>query len=230
MRGSYPKKDRTSLNETHTRIRLAVDAMPGKAVWYMPQMYPYSYWSLRPEEEYTLADMRLASYAGLIAGAKGMVFYHWGLLDKAWGTDEKGSKQKLTVDDAIVAQRLRILSALVKELHAVGSIICDGRVNEEPDIRWVEPGLNGPGPQLTRCIEYDGRQYLLVMNLLDVAIEGLVFGPDPAHNYRAYDVEVFLGTDSLSVKTERPGEPRIIVGPRGAGVFALSRRSIIPKE
>lgn len=230
LRGTYEKKYHTSVNETYQRVKRAVDAMAGKAVWFMPPLYPYSYWSLVPEEEFTLRDLRLVNYAGLIAGAKGIVMYHWGLMDGAWGTDEQGNKQQIAVDAATAKQRLDIVRSLVAELHALGPMICDGRPNDEPDIRWIGPGANGPGPQLTRVIEYEGRQYLLVMNLLDQPLTGMVFGPDPAHNWRAYDAEVFLGTEDLSVETERPGQPVITVGPRGSGVFVLSRRSIIPEQ
>ena len=230
LRGTYEKKYHTSINETYRRVKRAVDTMAGKAVWFMPPLYPYSYWSLVPEEEFTLRDLRLVNYAGLIAGAKGIVMFHWGLMDGAWGAGEEGGKLRIAIDEATAKQRLGIVRSLVRELHALGPVICDGRPNDEPDIRWTGPGVNGPGPQLTRVIEYEGRQYLLVMNLLDVPLEGMVFGPDPAHNWRAYDAEVFLGREDLAVTAERPGQPVITVAPRGSGVFVLNRRSIIPAQ
>lgn len=227
LRGTYDKKYLTSINETNRRLRRAVVAMQGKSVWYLAPMYPGSYWSQIPEEGITLGDQRLAVYAGLIAGVKGVIFYHWGLLDLTWTAGEDGKRTKLGVAAETVEQRLDIMRSLAAELHTLGSIICDGRPNDEPDIRWVAPGRNGPGPQFTRAIEYDGKQYVLLLNLLDVPIEAVVFGPDPAHNFRAYDAQVFLGGHDLSTSVEERGEPRIRVGPRGAGVIALSRRPII---
>lgn len=61
----------------------------------------------------------------------------------------------------------------------------------------------------------------------DAKLEGVVFGPDPAHNFRAYDADVFLGAADCSITAERPGEPHIYIAPRGAGVFVLRRRPII---
>ncbi len=228
LRGTTEKKWTTSINETHDRMRRAVEAIPNKSAWYVAPMYPGSYWSLRPEEGMNLQDMRLPVYAGLIAGAKGILFFHWGLLDKTWSKDDTG-KQKKIISYEEQADRLAIMKSLVVELKKLSPILCDGRVNDEPDIRWFEPGKYGPGPQLTRVIEFEGKQYLIVMNLLDVPIEGNVFGPDPAHNFRAYDADVFMGEEYLSVKTEKAGEPIIKIAPRGAGVFVLTRRSIIDK-
>ena len=193
LRGSYKKKYLTSINETYLRMARTVKAMQGKAAWYMPPMYPYSYWSNRPKEDFTLRDTRLTVYAGLIAGAKGIVFYHWGLMDKAWMRDKTGDRKRITVGEKVVARRLGIMKSLAGELRQMGPMICDGRPNDEPDIRWIAPGANGPGPQLTRVIEYDGKQHLLVMNLLDVPIKAMVFCPNPAHYFRAYDAAFFVG-------------------------------------
>ena len=227
LRGSFKKKYLMSINETHARVRLAVKAMEGKAVWYMPPMYPGSYWSFVPEEGMTLRDQRLPVYAGLIAGAKGIIFYHWGLLDATFIKGEDGKRKKIIVDDAVIKERGAIMTSLAEELQVLAPIICDGRPNDDPDIRWVAPGLNGPGPQLSRVIEYDGKHYILVMNLLDVPLEGVVFGPNPAHNFRAYDADIFIGEADLSVTAAKAGEPHIRIAPRGAGVFVLKRRSII---
>ncbi len=228
IRGSYKKKYLSSINETYKRIRRAVEAMKGKAVWYVSPLYPPSYWSLVPAEEFSITDMRLVNYAGIIAGAKGIIMYHWGLLDKAWTKDKSGRKM-IYVDKDKVRKRKQDITLMVQELKKLAPIICDGRVNDEPDIRWISPGRNGSGPQIMRILDYYGKQYVIIINLLDVPLVGKVFGPDPAHNFRAYDASVFIGEKSLSVKSDRPGEPMITVGPRGAGVFVLTRRSIITR-
>jgi len=49
LRGTYAKKARTSINETHACTVRAVQAMSNRAVWYMPPMYPGSDWSLKPD-------------------------------------------------------------------------------------------------------------------------------------------------------------------------------------
>ncbi len=229
IRGSYHKKYLTSINETYKRIELAAKVMKDKAVWYISPLYPPSYWSMNPSEEMTLKDMRLVNYAGLIAGAKGIIMYHWGLLDKAWTKDEKGRKM-IFVDRQIIMKRRQNIISMVAELRKLTPIICNGRVNSEPDIRWISPGQNGPGPQIMRVFDYYGKQYVMIINLLDVPLVGRVFGPDPAHNFRAYDADVFLGSDDLKVTSVSPGEPEITVAPRGAGVFVLTRRSIIEQH
>ena len=227
LRGNYKKKWNTSVNETHKRIKRAVRAMKDKAVWYLPPMYPPSYWTNVAGDELTLAEMKLPVYAGLIAGAKGLIFYHWGLLDKDFIKDESGKRKTVKVSKDIYNKRLGIMKSLAAELNKLSPILCDGRPNDDLDIRWINPGKYGPGPQLTRAIEYDGKQYLFVMNLLNVPIEAKVFGPDSAHNFRAYDAEVFVGKDALSTHAKRPGEPTIKIAPLGSGVFVLSRRSLI---
>ena len=230
LRGSNYKKEKkwvTSINETHRRVKSAVDAMKDKAVWYMPPMYGPSYWTHEAGDELTLAEMKLPVYAGLIAGAKGLIFFHWGLLDKDFIKDKDGKRKTIAVSKDIFNTRLSIMKSLASELKKLSPILCDGRPNKDLDIRWFSPGKYGPGPQLTRIMEYDGKQYLFVMNLLNEPIEAKVFGPDPAHNFRAYDAKVFVGKDALSTRAERPGEPIIKIAPLGTGVFVLTRRSLI---
>ena len=227
LRGNYKKKWATSINETHKRVKCAVEAMKDKAVWYMPPVYPTSYWANVAGNELTLAEMKLPVYAGLIAGAKGLIFFHWGFLDKDFIKDESGKRKIVTVSKDVYNKRLEIMKSLATELNKLSPILCNGRPNDDLDIRWINPGKYGPGPQLTRAIEYDGKQYLFVMNLLNVPIEAKVFGPDAAHNFRAYSAEVFVGKDALSTRTERPGEPTIKIAPLGTGVFVLTRRSLI---
>jgi len=227
LRGSYKKKYLTSLNDVYKFLKKGENIWKHKAVWYMSQLYTPSYWSHVPEEDIELNDLRLENYIGLIAGAKGIIMYHWGCIGQTWTKDENGKKKKVYLPEKQKARQLKIIKDLVSELKQFSPIICNGRPNEEPDIRWTAPGKNGPGPQMTRCIEYDGKQYVLIANCLDEKLEGYIFGPDASHNFRAYDAEVFLGKNSISVSAERPGQPKIVVNPRGCGVVVLTRRKII---
>ena len=234
LRGKdYPHRQAASISDIVTRMTKCGEAMKEKAFWYMPQLYPPSTWRpFNTEEEFSLGDMRLQVYAGLIAGAKGIVFYHWGVMDKA-RKNENGNVSWVKVDDAILAQRAAILKTVVSELRTLGPIICDGRANSDPYIRWFSPGKNGPGPQYTRAIEYDGRQYLMVMNLLDEPISAKVYGRNLDSNAYAYDAAVVTGKGDLSVRLEewrprgRDGAPILTVSARGSGVFVLTRRSLI---
>ena len=231
LRGiDYPHREAASLSDVHDRVARCVDAMREKTVWYMPQLYPPSAWKpFRPGEELTRTDMRLQVYVGLVAGARGIVFYHWGVLDKARRRDG-GDLQWEVVDDAVLSNRVAVLTSTVEELHRLGPILCDGRPNTDPYLRWIAPGINGPGPQYTRAIEYDGKQYLLVVNLLDAPIAAKVYGRNVDSNLRAYDAAVFSGESDLSVVADTPGEPQITVGPRGAGAFVLTRRPTSPGQ
>jgi len=227
FRGRGSKKDRRNVLDTHERIKQAVADLGGKPVWLMPQLYPPSYWSCLPGEDLTLRDLRLASYAGLIAGAKGIVMYHWDVLPFAWTRDEKGSRTRIEVSRTVYDRRVADVTAAVKELKSLGPIIVEGRPATDISIRWVAPGANGPGPQMCRVWDYAGKRYLAAINLLDVPIEGQVFGINANVNYRAYTAEVFLGEADVTVAPdERPGEFTFRVAPRGAGVLVLTRKPI----
>lgn len=227
FRGRGSKRDRRNVLDTHERIKRAVADMGGKPVWLMPQLYPPSYWSCLPGEELTLRDLRLASYAGLIAGAKGIVMYHWDVLPFAWTRDEKGSRTRIEVSRAVYDRRVADVAAAVRELKTLGPIVAEGRPATDISIRWVAPGVNGPGPQMSRVWDHAGRRYLATINLLDVPIEGQVFAINANVNYRAYTAEVFLGKSDVAVTPdERPGEFTFRVAPRGSGVLVLTRRPI----
>jgi Beta-galactosidase len=229
----YPHKQAASISDIITRMKTCAKAMEEKTFWYMPQLYPPSAWRpFNTSEELSLGDMRLQVYAGLIAGAKGIVFYHWGVMDKA-KKRENGNTSWIKVSDAILERRTTIVKSAVAELHKLGPILCNGRPNTDPYVRWFAPGKNGPGPQYIRAIEYEGQQYLFVMNLLDQPISAKVYGRNFDSNAYAYDAAVFAGKGNLSTTLEksRPrgkkGAPILTVGPRGAGVFVLTRRSLI---
>lgn len=222
FRGSA--RNKRSLTESAEYIREACEAMKGKAVWLMPQLLVPSSWSGDPADEISLGDMRLQNYAGLIGGAKGIIMYHWGSLRVAYQ-----GNQKIDVAPEVFARRWNIAKTVAAELGALGPIICDGRPTKDLDVVWIEPGPQGPGPQLTRELDYYGTKYVLVVNFLDVPIEAKVYGMNGG-NRKGYDASVFLGQGDLTVTPVSPGESRISVGPRGAGVFLFERRPVTPAE
>jgi hypothetical protein len=208
--------------ETYEQVRDAAEAMKGKAVWLMPQLLSPSQWSRLPEDDISLGDMRLQNYCGLIAGAKGVIMYHWPALSVAYR-----GKEKVQVSQEVFQRRWNAAKAVAAELSRLGPVICDGRPTRDLEIVWTEPGTQGPGPQLARELDYYGTKYLLVANLLDVPIKGKVFGINGG-NRRAYSGSVFVGDGDLSVSQPEPGESQVTVGPRGAGVFQFERRPIVP--
>ncbi|HJN18539.1 MAG TPA: hypothetical protein QGH10_23765 [Armatimonadota bacterium] len=218
-----------SLLETYDWIRRGVEAMDGKAVWLMPQLMPPSYWSRKPTDELSLADMRLQNYAGLIAGAKGVIMYNYSAFTHVYERDADGERTSRPAGEEVMRRRWEAVTSLAAELNELGPIICDARPTRELDIRWLAPGGVGPGPQMTRELDHYGKKYVLVASGLDVPIEGKIYGINGG-NRRAYDASVFLGEGDLSVTTETPGEPAITVGPRGAGVFLLTRRPVALAE
>jgi len=222
-------KSAGSVLDTYTGVRRAVEVMGGKPVWVMPQLYPPSYWSLDPVDELTLTDMRLQNYAALIGGAKGVVMYDHVMFTRVRDRDEKGSARLRPAEEDVMQKRWAAVKAVVAELKQLGPIICDARPTEEVVIRWLQPGVNGPGPQMVRELDLYGTKYLLVMNLLDVPIGGKVYGLN-AGNPTAYSARVWLGENGLSVAEAKPGALQITLGPRAAGVFILSRRPLERQE
>jgi len=227
--GSDAPPRHLSVLETHKRIAMAVRDMEGKPVWLMPQLYSPSYWSCKPDEELSLADMRLACYAGLTAGAKGIIFYHWETLPSAWTRDEKGDRVKVALPAEAVAKRIERLGACVAELKRLAPVLTDGLPAEDISVVWTGPGRNGPGPQIYRVWDYDGARYLMTMNLLDTPVTGQVFGINASVNYRAYDATVLEG-EIRAIPAKKPGEFFFEVAPRGAGVLKLTRRPIPPPK
>jgi Beta-galactosidase len=227
FRGSANTKSRQSVFQTYERIQRAVEDMDGKPVWLMPQLYPPSYWSCRPEEELTLRDMRLASYAGIIGGAKGILLYHWGVLPFAWTRNEDGNRVSVEVSRDVYDGRLRDIKALVGELKALSPMLVSGRSSRDLVVRWVSAGTDSPCPQPWRVWDYDGKRYLAIINLLDVPVEGDVYGINTSVNPRAYTADVFLGGEDVTVTPgAKDGEFTFRFAPRGAGVLVLERRPI----
>jgi hypothetical protein len=222
-RGS--SRTRRAITETYDWVRQGVEAMQGKAVWLMPQLIPPSHWSRNPEDELSLTDLRQQHYVGLIAGAKGVIMYSESSFTRVYLRDAEGSATSQKASAEVMARRWADVTAVVAELKTLASILTEGRPTREVELRWLDPGPYGPGPQMTRELDYYGDKYLLVANPLGVPISGQAWGINGG-NRRAYDVTVFAGQDDLKVAAEKPGEPVLTVGPRGCGVFLLKRRPI----
>lgn len=211
--------------ETYEWVRRGVEAMEGKAVWVMPQLIPPSRWSVEPEDELTLRQMRLQCYAGLIGGAKGVIMYDHHSFSRVWERNEEGRRIDRPAGEERMARRWRDVTALAGELSELGPMLCEARPTQELEIRWLQPGAYGPGPQMVRELDLYGAKYLLVVNVLNVPLRGTVLGINGG-NRRAYDASVWLGEDDLSVSAETPGEPTVTVAPQGAGVVKLTRRAV----
>lgn len=220
---------RRSVLETYEWVQRGVEAMDGKPVWLMPQLYPPSFWSRNPADELSLAQMRLQNYAGIIAGAKGVIMYPYSAFTRVFERDADGERTSHRAGDEMMQRRWEAVRSLTAELNALGPIICDARPTSDLDIRWLEPGATGPGSQMTRELDHYGSKYLLVANVLDVPIQGKVYGINGG-NRRAHGASVFLGQADLDVGCETPGEPTISVAPHGVGVFLLTRRPVALAE
>lgn len=218
-----------SVLETYEWVRAGVDAMPGKAVWVMPQLIPPSFWSRNPEDEITLAQMRLQVYAGLVGGAKGVIFYNESMFGQVYERGEDGRRVGREAPEEVMAARWSDLETLVAELSWLGPIICHARPTRDLEILWAEPGSYGPGPQMVRELDLYGEKYLLALNVLDQPLTGAVLGINGG-NREGWSAEVWLGESDLSVEGEPEKAPTITVGPRGAGVFRLTRRPIVREE
>ncbi len=194
----------------------------GKPVWLMPQLYQPFYWSRRDGDELTVQQMREQNYLGLIAGAKGVIMYHYYSL---WQWCEHGRLHKGGCAPKLFQQRWDRVKRVVAELRKLGPIICDGRPAALP-IQWFDEQNRPLGPQLTRLLDYYGDRYLLVCNLSARPIHAEIRGTNRLvrHPYR---VSVFLGAQDLRVER---GEDSLVVtvGPRGAGVFLLERKPLKP--
>jgi hypothetical protein len=232
LRGDkYPIRYAASVLEVSDRIKKALKSFDTKAVWFVGQVQPPSYWKpYDGDEELSLKDYRTQIYAAVTAGAKGVVYYHWSMLRKAKKRKPNGGGEYFNVSDEIFRERIATIKQTVAEMRKIGPIIAEGRVNDGVYVRWCSPGKNGPGPQLTRVVEHDGNQYLFIVNLLDVPVEAYVFGANFDSNPNAYRGKVFQGDGDLKVSTTAKGELKIKVAARGAGVFELTRKSIIRRS
>lgn len=220
-------RGKRSLLKSCENIRYAREVLPGKSVWLMSQLLLPSRWSRDPADEISVTDMRLQHYAGLIGGARGIVMYHYDVLRKVPEGDESGQ----TGDD-FFARRWDVVATVAAELRELAPVLRDGRPTRDLRLTWLEPGDQGPGPQLTREIDHFGTKYLLVANPTNTAVEaGVAVNNDG--NRAGYTASVHQG-GGLSVRhVEKndglgpgPRVDRIVVGPRGAGAFVLARRPI----
>ena len=216
--------EQRSLIENYDYIKTGIKGMDGGAVWHMTQLIPPSHWSLKPDI-ITLKDLRLQHYAGLIGGAKGVIMYEWDML-----LNERNSDGWKKVSEKVFNSRYDVVKKTVEELNILGPIICNGRVSNDLKLGWLNPGAQGPGPQMVREIDYYGKKYVLVANPLDVPVKAKIWGWN-AGNRRGYKATVFQGKNDLSVLpykdpgiyVDGPWIAELEVAPRGSGVFLLER-------
>ena len=218
---------------SHDRIKLAREALPGKAVWLMPQLYHPSYWSRQAGDDLTLQQMRQADYLGLIAGAKGIMMYSHSSYRTWWKDGERVRNIREHPPPAEVWEtRWGRLRRLVAELKQLGPVICDGRPVDLP-LYWRITGEQGgsAGPVFVRTLDLYGELYVLVANLCgsDVAAD---LNWTSRVNRHAFDTSVFLGQENLSLTVAGEGRAPTVLGvkPQGCGVFRLTRRPLKPKK
>lgn len=210
---------------TYQWVRRAREAMGGKPVWLMPQLYNPFYWSKRDEDELTLQQMREQNYLGLIAGAKGIIMYHYYSLQQ-WC--ENGKLHKGGCEAEVFERRWDRVRQVVAELNSLGPIICDGRPVDLP-LQWFGPDHKALGPQLTRVLDHYGKRYMLVCNLAEYPIRAQLC--KNSHAIRnVYSAAPFLGAADIHVEHSRSDGPvEIVVKPKGAGVVLLERVPLKPK-
>jgi len=210
---------------TYQRVRRAREALVDRPVWLMPQLYQPFYWSRREGDELTVQQLREQCYLGLIAGAKGIVMYHYYALQQ-WCKD--GELHKGGVDPALFEKRWERVRKVVAELRQLAPLICDGRPVELP-LQWFGPDGQALGPQLTRALDYYGDLYLLVANLADYVISAKTQWTCPV-NRDAHTVSVYLGDADLRASQAEGRNPATVsVKGKGAGVFLLKRKPLRPK-
>ena len=233
LRGTQPKERAYSnaLNSLSDYMEHCVKEWQSKSCWYMPQLYPPSYFSLKKDELLTAADLRQQCYTALIAGAKGLVFYDWGELNYTHYRNKKGEKQSVKLTPEQKAQQLDMLRSIVSEFKSLGEIICDGRVSREAFVMFTAPGKLGPGSIKHRILDYYGKQYILLSNPLDVPLEGVFLGPDMGHNnfQKTFTGRVFAGENDITLGKHKEGMVTFTVAPGGCGVVELTRTSIFDR-
>ena len=232
LRGTQPahKAYSNALNSLADNMEHCVKEWQSKSCWYMPQLYPPSYFSLKKDELLTAAGLRQQCYTALIAGAKGLLFYDWGELNYTHYRDKNG-KQSVKITPEQKAQQLAMLKEIVSEFKSLGEIICDGRVSREAFVMFTSPGKLGPGSIKHRILDYYGKQYVLLNNPLDVPLKGVFMGPDLGHNnfQKTFTGLVFAGENDITLGKHKDGMVTFTVAPGGCGVVELTRTSILDR-
>ena len=198
------------------RVREVGERTGGKPVWFMPQLYPPSYFSKDPADDLTLGIMREACYLGLVAGAKGIVMYSYYALGP--------------LDTDAGRRRWDVVRQVVGELRELAAVLCDGRPGRLP-LSWLSSsGTSVPAPPL-RVLEHYGSLYLLAANPSNQPLRApLTAGLIRQRGY-AFDARVLAGNDGLTVNsatTDGNEHPELGVAPHGCGVFRLQRRAMAP--
>lgn len=233
LRGTQPpeKAYSNALTSLADNMEHCVKLWQSKSCWYMPQLYPPSYFSLKKDELLTADALRQQCYTALIAGAKGLVFYDWGELNYTHYRDEKGNRTSAKLTPEQKAQQLSMLKDVVAEFKSLGEIICDGRPSREAFVMFTAPGKMGPGSIKHRVLDHYGKQYVLLSNPLDVPLEGVFLGPDLGHNnfQKTFTGRVFAGENDITLGKHKEGMVTFTVAPGGCGVVELTRTSIIDR-
>jgi hypothetical protein len=233
LRGTQPKERayQNAHNSLSDNLAHCAKVWKSKSLWYMPQLYPPSYFSLKKDELLTSNDVRQQCYTALIEGAKGLVFYDWGELNYTHFRDEKGEKKSVKLTPQQKSQQLAMLRQIVKELKSLGPVICDGRPSREAFVMFTAPGKRGPGSIKHRVLDFYGKQYIFLTNPLDKAIEGVCLGANLGHNnyQKTYKGKVFAGKGDLTIGKHKQGMVTFKLAPNGSGVIELTRTSIFDR-
>lgn len=213
----YPYRGAASLPSMQIVDRVTqVRARSGKPVWFMPQLYPPSFFSKDPADDLTLGILREACYLGLAAGAKGIVMYSY----YALGPLEEDPGRA----------RWDVVRAVVRELRGLIPILLDGRTRKL-SLHWLdESGASTAAPPF-RLLDHYGRLYLVVANPSGQPLRAPVTTGFIRQRGFAFDARVYAGGDGLGVEsgvTDGQEHPVLTLQPRACGVFELTRRPLLP--
>jgi len=217
MIDQYPFRGPRSqpLVNAYTWTRKAVEAMNGKPVWFLMQIFNWAGYDPNVDEELTLAQMRQQMYLALIGGAKGIWMWNYALL--MTGRQGKGSKASAELFE----ERWAKVKTLSQDLTTLSPVLCDGRPTAALRLEWKRPDA-----VYYRALEHYGKVYLLVANIGDSPAQAGAMGTNYG-NFNAYDVSVLIGRNELSSEQNAPdAPPTITIAPHSAGVFLLERRPV----
>ncbi len=211
-------------------LEFACKEWESKSLWYMPQLYQPSYFSLQPEDLLEKRDLRAQCYTAIICGAKGLLFYTWDAL-KVTYESENGRRKEVALTAEQVRQQLDMLREIVSEFKSLNDILCDGRPSREVFVNWVAPGIRGPGSIRHRILDYYGKYYLIVHNPLPFAVTGIALNADVNHanSSRNFTGKLVTGKEDIALSRRKEGMVQFTIQPHGCGVIELKRLNIIPR-
>ena len=215
----YPYRGRLSQPAMliYERVREARERSGNKPIWFMPQLYPPSYFSKDSADDLTPQILREACFLGLTAGAKGIVMYSYYALGDLAKPDG--------------ARRWRAVRTVTAELRKLEAIVCDGRPLRSLPLNWRTDSRTSVPAIPAQVLELYGRVYVIVANPTDASLSAGLQAGFVRLNPCAFDASVFVGGDGLTVGTassEGREYPMLTVRPHGAGVFELRRRPMAP--